>query len=363
MKKLDAKLQSIFLLPKFCKKMIYKLINQVLKQHFCHSCLQFYFTFVIFVVAERETELMEKFDLHILGCGSATTSFRHMPSCQVLNIRDNLFMIDCGEAAQLGFARQHLKMQRLNHIFISHLHGDHCFGLPGLLATLDLHQRTGPLTIHINADGAKVFRQFFDFFLADGSSQIEFNIIGRQQAVIYEDDAITVETFPLKHRVPTAGFLFREKPKLRHIKGDMVRFYEVPIYLYNDLRHRADFVTPDLQTIPNHVLTSDADPCISYAYCSDTAYYPRIAESVKQPTWIYHEATYTDQFAALAAERGHATARQAAQIATLTGAQNLILGHFSKRYTSEEAFKSEAEEAFAGRVMLANEGLTIDLTK
>ena len=343
--------------------MIYKLTNHLLNVILYASCFAVLRHFTYICCRREILYPMDKFDLHILGCGSATTSFRHMPSCQVLNIRDNLFMIDCGEAAQLAFARQHLKMQRLNHIFISHLHGDHCFGLPGLLATLDLHQRTGPLTIHISAEGAKVFRPFLDFFLADGSYQIEFNIIGRQQAVIYEDDAITVETFPLKHRVPTTGFFFREKPKLRHIKSDMARFHEVPFYFYNELRHGADFVTPDLQTIPNKVLTSDADPSISYAYCSDTAFYPRIAECVQRPTWMYHEATYTDQYAALAGERGHATARQAALIASRAGAQNLILGHFSKRYSNDEVFKTEAEQEFAGRVVLANEGLAIDLTK
>lgn len=306
---------------------------------------------------------MDKFDLHILGCGSATTSFRHMPSCQVLDIRNNLFMIDCGEAAQLQFARQHLKMQRLNHIFISHLHGDHCFGLPGLLATLDLHQRTGPLTIHVNAEGAKVWREFLDFFLSDGSYHIEFNVIGHQPSVIYEDDAIVVENFPLKHRVPTSGFFFREKPKLRHIKGDMAQFYNVPYYFYNDLRMGKDFVTPDLQTIPNNILTNDADPSISYAYCSDTAFYPRIAECVKEPTWLYHEATYTEKFAALARERGHSTAREAATIACMTGAANLIMGHYSKRYDSEEIFRTEAQEVFGGRVVLANEGLVVNLTK
>ncbi len=306
---------------------------------------------------------MDKFDLHILGCGSATTSFRHMPSCQVLNIRDNLFMIDCGETAQLSFAKQHLKMQRLNHIFISHLHGDHCFGLPGLLSTLDLHQRTGPLTIHINADGAKVFGDFFKFFLADCSYKIEFNIIGRQQNVIYEDDAITVETFPLKHRVPTTGFLFTEKPKLRHIKGDMAKFYEVPFFKYNDLRQGEDFVMPNGEIIPNHILTHDADPCISYAYCSDTAFSPRIAEMIKNPTWMYHEATYGDEYAATARQRGHATAREAAITARQAGAKNLILGHYSKRYTDETPLKTQAEEEFNGRVILANEGLCVDLTK
>ena len=199
---------------------------------------------------------MDKFELNILGCGSATTSLRHMPTSQVLNIRDNLFMIDCGESAQLAMLRQRLKFVRLNHIFISHLHGDHCFGLPGLLSTLDLHGRTGPLTIHINADGAKHFGDFFDFFLKKCSYKIEFDVLGTSKAVIYEDDAITVTAVPLKHRVPTMGFVFAEKLKLRHVRGDMAKFYNVPVYMLGNLRRGEDFVTPDGQTIPNAVLTT-----------------------------------------------------------------------------------------------------------
>ena len=306
---------------------------------------------------------MDKFELNILGCGSATTSMRHMPTSQVLNIRDNLFMIDCGEAAQLGMLRQRLKFARLNHIFISHLHGDHCFGLPGLLSTLDLHGRSGALTIHINAEGAKHFGDFFNFFLKGSSYNIQFNVIGTRKAVIYEDDAITVTALPLKHRVPTMGFLFEEKPKLRHVNGEMARFHNVPLHMYNNLRQGKDFVTPEGNTVPNSLLTTAADPSISYAYCSDTAFSPRLVSMLHQPTWIYHEATYTDEFATLAKQRGHSTAAQAAMVAAQTGAKNLILGHYSKRYTDEQPFLHEAQQHFGGRVLLANEGMKIDLTK
>lgn len=306
---------------------------------------------------------MDKFELNILGCGSATTSMRHMPSCQVLNVRDNLFMIDCGEAAQLAMLRQRLKFVRLNHIFISHLHGDHCFGLPGLLSTLDLHGRTGPLTIHINAEGAKHFGDFFSFFLKGCSYKIEYNVIGPRKAVIYEDDAIMVTAIPLKHKVPTMGFVFEEKPKLRHINGDMAKFYNVPVYMLGRLRQGEDFVTPDGQTIPNALLTTDADESISYAYCSDTAYSPRLVSMLDHPTWLYHEATYGDEYAVLAKKRGHSTARQAAIVAREAEAKNLILGHFSKRYIDERPLLEEARQEFSGRVMLANEGMKIDLTK
>lgn len=152
---------------------------------------------------------MTRFDLNILGCGSATSTLRHLPSCQILNIRDNLFMIDCGEGAQLEMRRMKLKFSRLNHIFISHLHGDHCFGLPGLLSTLALLGKTGTLTVHIFQDGADQFGRLLDYFCREMPYTLKFDIITTHRAIIYEDDAITVTTFPLRHRIPAVGFLFR----------------------------------------------------------------------------------------------------------------------------------------------------------
>ncbi|MGM9804567.1 MAG: ribonuclease Z [Muribaculaceae bacterium] len=306
--------------------------------------------------------MMDKFELNILGCGSASPG-RHLPTSQVLNVRDNLFMIDCGESAQLSMARQRLKYSRLKHIFISHLHGDHCLGLPGLLTTLAMHECTGGVTVHISAEGARIFDEFLRFFLKDSDFNVEFEVFGNCKSVIYEDDAIVVTTLPLKHRVPTMGFLFEEKPKLRHINGEMVRFHNVPMHMYNNLRQGKDYITPEGNTIPNNVLTTAADPSISYAYCSDTAYSARLIKMLHEPTWIYHEATYTDDSAKLAKQRGHSTGRQAATVARMVGAENLILGHFSKRYQDEQPFADEAREEFSGRIVLANEGMKIDLTR
>ena len=159
------------------------------------------------------------------------------------------------------------------------------------------------------------------------------------------------------------GFLFEEKPKLRHVNGEMARFHNVPLHMYNNLRQGKDFVTPEGNTVPNSLLTTAADPSISYAYCSDTAFSPRLVSMLHQPTWIYHEATYADEFAKLAKQRGHSTASQAATVAAQTGAKNLILGHYSKRYTDEQPLLLEAQQHFGGRVLLANEGMKIDLTK
>ncbi len=305
---------------------------------------------------------MTRFELNILGCGSATTTLRHMPSCQVLNIRDNLFMIDCGEGAQLAMRRMGLKFSRLSHIFISHLHGDHCFGLPGLLSTLELAGHTGSVTIHIFEDGARMLQETMDYFCRGRKYEIKYNIITKAKKVIYEDDAITVTTVPLVHRVPTVGFVFAEKPKLRHINGEAAREMNVPVYAMNTLRQGGDYITPEGIVIPNARLTTDADPSISYAYCSDTKFSPRLIGMVKGVDWIYHEATYGDESAVKARKRFHSTAREAATVASEAGAKRLILGHYSKRYTDETPLLHQAQEVFTD-TMLANEGLVIDLNK
>lgn len=303
---------------------------------------------------------MAKFQVNILGCGSATPSLRHNPQCQVIDFRDNLMMIDCGEGAQLMMRRMSLKYSRLNHIFISHLHGDHCFGLPGLLSTLALHGRGGTVTVHIFEQGAKIFDSMLEYFCRDMPYDIKFNIIRPQEAVIYQDDAIEVSTFPLYHRVPCVGFIFREKEKPRHLISDMVKFYNVPVRQLHDIKHGADFITPDGVVVPNARLTTAADPSISYAYCSDTMFDPRVAEAVKGVDTIYHEATYDSSLAQRARERGHATAEEAGRIAAMAGANRLIIGHYSKRYLTETQLLAEASAQFPN-VIAANEGLKIDL--
>ena len=303
---------------------------------------------------------MALFQLNILGCGSAIPTARHNPSAQILDIRDNLFMIDCGEGAQLTMRKMRLKYNRLNHIFISHLHGDHCFGLIGLLSSMALQEKAGSVTIHIFEEGAELFDQQLKFFCRDIPFEIKFNVITPQRATIFESHAITIETIPLFHRVPCVGFLFKEKPKLRHLKGDMVKFYNIPIKELQGIKEGNDFITPDGVIVPNARLTTDADKVMSYAYCSDTAFNPKVAEMVAGVDTIYHEATYTNEFAHLASGRGHSTAQEAARIAQMAGASRLILGHFSKRYRDESPLINEATEIFPNTI-LANDGMRIDL--
>lgn len=301
-----------------------------------------------------------KFQLNILGCGSATPTPRHNPSGQVVNFRDNLLMIDCGEGTQRMMRQMQLKFSRLNHIFISHMHGDHCLGVPGLLSTLALHERTGQVTIHLPAEGLKVMEEMVNYFCRYATFDVVFNPIEGRGGVVLDTPSLTVEAFPLYHRIECYGYLMREKPKMRHLKGDMVEFHKIPVSRLNDIKLGADFVTDDGRVIPNAALTTDADPSKSYAYCSDTMFDERVAEAVKGVGLLYHEATYDSTQAEKARERGHSTAAEAARIAKLAGAKRLVIGHYSKRYTDSEVLAEEARKVFAN-VVAANEGMVIDV--
>lgn len=271
-------------------------------------------------------------------------------------------MIDCGEGAQLQFMRMRLKMSRLNDIFISHLHGDHFLGLPGLLSTMALHEKGHSVTIHTFERGAELLRSMLDFIIGDTPFDLRFNIIDpAKRQVLIDDKTFTVSSFPLYHRVPAVGFLFAEKPKGRHINGEMARFHGVPNYMMESLRCGDDFVKPDGTVISNALLTSEPSPSGSYAYCTDTMFDRRVVTSIRGVDTVFHDATYGDADGHLAAPRGHSTARQAAEIARRARAKRLILGHFSKRYTSEQQLVKEAAEEFHGEIIAANEGLRIDL--
>lgn len=303
---------------------------------------------------------MARFRINILGCGSATPSLRHQPSSQVIDFRDNLMMIDCGEGTQLAMRRMKLKFSRLSHIFISHLHGDHVLGLPGLLSTLALHGKTGRVTIHTFPDGIEVLQKVVDFFCREPGYEIVFEPVSYDGGVVYEDDALTVTAFPLYHRIPCVGYIFREKAKPRHLIGDMVKFLEIPVSKLHGIKLGDDYVKPDGTVIPNDRITTPPDPSVSYAYCSDTLYDPRVAKAVEGVDTIYHEATYIDADMQKAHDRGHATASEAARVALAAASHRLVLGHYSKSYENENRHLAEAKAIFPNTI-LANEGLTIDL--
>lgn len=302
---------------------------------------------------------MEKFELHILGCGSALPTTRHFPTSQVVNVRDKLFMIDCGEGAQLQFRKSRLKFSRLNHIFISHLHGDHCFGLLGLISTLNLLGRTAELHIHSPQGLEELLAPMLAFFNRQMSYKVIFHVFDTQKPMlVYEDRSLTVTTLPLRHRMPCCGFLFAEKPRPNHILREMVDFYQVPVWELNRIKNGADYLTPEGELIPNARLTTPADPPRRYAYCSDTICLPAVAEWVKGVDLLFHEATFADEDAPRAKETFHATAAQAAGIALAAGVKRLLIGHFSARYEDEEVLLREASAVFPN-TQLAKETLCV----
>lgn len=304
---------------------------------------------------------MEKFEVHILGCGSALPTTRHLATSQVINIREKLFMIDCGEGAQVQLRKSRLKFSRLNHIFISHLHGDHCFGLMGLISTFGMLERTANLHIHCHADLQRILEPQIEFFYKGMPYNVVFELFNPgEQAVIYDDRSVSVETIPLRHRVPCCGFLFREKPTPNHIRRDMIDFYQIPTYLINRIKNGEDYVLEDGTVIPNARLTIPSDPPRSYAYCSDTCYLPRICEQIKGCDLLFHEATFADADAKRAKETFHTTAPQAAEIAKMAQVKKLVIGHYSARYEDESILLKEASEVFP-QTILAQENLKIEL--
>ena len=304
---------------------------------------------------------MEKFELHILGCGSALPTTRHFPTSQVLNVREKLFMIDCGEGAQLQFRKSRLKFSRLNHVFISHLHGDHCFGLPGLVSTLNLLGRTAELHVHAPRGVAEVFAPFLDFFGKQMSYRVLFHEFDtREAALIYEDRSLTVTTIPLCHRMPCCGFLFAEKPGANHIVRDMVDFYQVPVHELNRIKNGADYVTPEGLVVSNDRLTTPAAPPRKYAYCSDTLCQPGIVRQIEGVDLLFHEATFAEADAPRASETFHTTASQAAGIARAAGVKRLLIGHFSARYDDEVVLLQEAQAVFPA-TGLAGEMLCVEI--
>ena len=304
---------------------------------------------------------MEKFELHILGCGSALPTTRHFATSQVVNLRDKLFMIDCGEGAQMQLRKSRLKFSRLNHIFISHLHGDHCFGLMGLISTFGLLGRTAELHIHSPKGLEELLTPMLNFFCHTLAYKVIFHEFDtRQTSVVYEDRSMTVTTTPLQHRIPCCGFLFAEKARPNHIIRDMVDFYKVPVYELNRIKNGSDYVTPEGEVIANTRLTRPSDPPRKYAYCSDTIFRPEIVEQLSGVDLLFHEATFAESELARAKETYHTTAAQAARIALEAGVRQLVIGHFSARYEDESILLKEASAVFPNTI-LAKENLCISL--
>lgn len=290
---------------------------------------------------------MEKFEVTILGCGSALPTTKHNQTSQIVNFRDKLFMIDCGEGTQLQFRKAKFKFSRLGHIFISHLHGDHCFGLLGLISTFGMLGRTADLYIHSPKGLENLMLPALNYFCKQNGFRVIFKEYDTKvHTLIYEDRSLQVYSIPLKHRIPCSGFIFQEKKGLNHINREQVDFHNVPVYELNRLKAGLDYITPSGEVISNDILTFPAKDPRSYAYCSDTAYYEPVIEYIRGVNLLFHEATFAESELKRAQETNHSTAKQAATIALMAGVKKLLIGHFSARYPNESKLLAEAKTVF-----------------
>lgn len=290
--------------------------------------------------------------MHILGCGSALPTLRHYPSMQVVECRGKLFMVDCGEGAQLQIRNASLSFTKIGHVFISHIHGDHCFGLIGLISTMGLLGRTAALHVHAPVVLKDMLYSQISLFCRDLCYEVNFHAVDTTaHQVVYEDRSLQVETIPLEHRVPCCGYLFREKPLLPHIHRDMIDFYGVPLSQINNIKNGQSYTCPDGTVIANERLVSPADMPRAYAYCSDTRYMPQLAERLTGVTTLYHESTYASDNLLMAEKYYHSSATQAARVAADAHVRQLLLGHYSSRYADERVLLDEARQVFENTVL------------
>lgn len=295
---------------------------------------------------------MQNASLTILGCGSSLPTRKNFPSAQLLEIRDKQFLIDCGEGTQIRMRQMGMKTNRLGHVFISHLHGDHCFGLIGLISSFGMLNRTADLHIHAQADLERILEPQLAYFCAELSFKVVFHAINpRKHELIFEDRSVQVFSIPLKHRVPCCGFLFEEKPRDRHIIREMIDFYNIPTWRIPKIKQGEDFITEDGEVISNADLTISSEEPKRFAYCSDTAYSEKIVPIIQGVDCLYHEATFMEDELLRSKQTQHSTARQAAEIAKLANVKKLIIGHYSARYSNQNELLKEAQVVFENTIL------------
>ncbi|MBA0885006.1 ribonuclease Z [Flavobacterium undicola] len=299
--------------------------------------------------------------LTILGCYAATPRTLTNPTSQLLEIKNRLFLIDCGEGTQVQLRKNKIKFSKINQVFISHLHGDHFYGLIGLISTFSLLNRNNDLAIY----GPKGIKEIILLQLRLSNSWPNFGLhfhelTSNQSELIYEDEKVTVKTIPLKHRVYTNGFLFEEKIDKRKLNVEAVQKYQIEKCYFQNIKNGKDILLDDGTLIPNEQLTFDPEKPKSYAFCSDTAYNEAIIPLIEKVDVLYHESTFLKSEEKLAAKTMHSTAIEAATIADKAQVKKLILGHYSTRYDTIDLFKEEAETVFSN-VLLADDGISFDL--
>ncbi|HOS15896.1 MAG TPA: ribonuclease Z [Bacteroidales bacterium] len=300
--------------------------------------------------------------LHVLGCGSATPVGQRISSAFALRKENEFFLIDCSEGAQMHMKANGIRMQKISRVFISHLHGDHYFGLIGLLSSLHLFGRTEPIHVY----GPNLLKKIIDIQMKAGNTHLSFplhfhKIKANKHSLIYHDDEISIETIPLVHSIPTSGFVFREKPHKPNLNKDFIEKYDPSVEWILRIKSGEDFVDEDGNCLSNQEITSPSTyKPKSFAYCSDTVYTESIIPYIKNVDLLYHEATFMENMKNIAHDKLHATASEAATIAKAANVKRLLIGHYSARYASLEPLLNEARAIFP-HTIAAEEGMVLDI--
>jgi ribonuclease Z len=301
------------------------------------------------------------FELTILGSSSALPTSDRYPTAQVLNMPGRLFLIDCGEGTQIQLRRLKIGFGRIKHIFISHLHGDHYYGLIGLISTLNLLGLKTDIHIYSPSELKELIQPQLNFIKGEMKINLIFHPLNfKRKEKIYSDKRVEVFSFPVKHSISTCGFLFKETEKQPNMIKEAIQQYNIPIAKIKEIKAGAGFITENGETIPNNKLTTPPPKPRSYAFCTDTAYHKPIARIIKEVDLLYHEATFIEELRDFAEKTKHSTATDAARIAKLAQAKKLIIGHFSARYNDTSVFVNEAQTIFKNTVA-AEEGKTYSI--
>ncbi|WP_170227103.1 ribonuclease Z [Luteibaculum oceani] len=302
-----------------------------------------------------------KFKVTILGSGSAVPTRDRNPTAQLINLHNTYILADCAEGTQLCLRENSIRLQKVDYILISHLHGDHFYGLPGLISTLHLLGRSKPITIFGPPGLEKAVMGMVEISRSNLRYPLRFvETQTEHKELIIEHSTFEIYSFPLLHKVPTTGFLFEEKPKKRLYRPEIGEDFGIPHYWIDRIKQGQDYIDEEGNRILNRLLTKDPEPPKSYAFCTDTAYYPKIATFIQDVDVIYHEASFLVEDKKRALETRHSTSQDAAQIAMLCNARKLVIGHFSARYNNLQPFLEEAKPFF-NNVVLAYDGMVINV--
>lgn len=301
------------------------------------------------------------FNVTILGSNSAIPTIKRNPTAHLVNHNERFFLIDCAEGTQIQLRKFRIKMQRIHHIFISHLHGDHFFGLIGLISSMHLLGRRKELHVYASPQLEDILKIQLEASQTELVYPLNFHPIDpNKHDTIYEDEKLIVETIPLDHRIATCGFLFKEKLGKRKLKKELINELNIPVNEFLNLKNGSDFTDTSGKVVKNEELTTEPHPTRSYAYCSDTGYYEKIIPIVENIDLLYHEATFTHDKVDVAREKFHSTSVDAATIAKKANVKNLIIGHFSTRYETSQELLKEAKEVFEN-TRAASDGKTYEV--